>query len=799
MNYKIIKPVSLLILTAFVVSGCSLLPKKAEEPNLNTEVQVKTQAPNIVLAAKTGKMKKFADKDELIGFLKNNSIADSSLNSSDKLSPIVELDYFHNNNSLSTRSADIIKRSGNFIFSLVKNEVMVLGTGDFGNSIVSKITLDVNPAGLLLSENSLVVYGENKINDTDVIFVKVYDVKKPSAPELVQDFAFAAKLNDIFIASGKLYVINESPLNYVAGSRVLPGVFSDGNLLADTCDGVERCFAPEVFYFDINYKQARFLSINAIDLNKVFNALTGKAYLLGANHKVMTSDDSVFIAFSDTVDEDSFYFEAEKKLIFNLLNSGEKEQIKDIENSPSFALSDSEKIVKIRAVFSGYLNNLLPADKALLAVDIKNEVSKKKEASGSANKTAIHKIRLSNKGIDYYAFNNVPGDVMNNYSLLQKDNHIYLATRGEDKLSSTGELKHYVNIFIFDKALKMIGKMENLSSKEKIYGVRFLGNRAYLVSAEDNASLFVVSLEKKTEPSFAGTLKAPAVPMYLRPIDENANKFIGLSYSLDSTTNTKQGLKLSLLDFSDLKAPKEVSSYLIGDAESDSLVFNDSASLFYSAENKTLILPVTFAENRSLYFSGIFAFRVSENSLEMIGKSDHSAGGFYNQVDNLNGLTYLDNSAKRSFVESNKFYSVSNKFLTTSTANNMEQPELLELNFYTDDLLVSSFRSKNPAISQMERESFIDDVDGGSRVEIEGDLFAPEPESDELFDIPEYFDEPRSEENQIIEENRFEETQYIDEETETFIDVIPEEQFFEHGQDAGESSPSAPTEESELF
>ena len=793
MNYKIIKPVSLLILTAFIVSGCSLIPKKAEEPNLNNEMQVKTQAPSITLSAKTGKLKKFADNDELTVFLKSNNIADSNFSYAEKLSPVLELDYFHDNASLSTREADLIKRSGNFIFSLVKNEIMVLGTGDFGNSIVSKISLDVNPAGLLLSENSLVVYGSHKINDSDFNFVKVYDVKKPSTPELVQDFSFTGKLDDIFIVSGKLYVVNESPINYVAGSRVLPAVMNDGNLLADTCDGVDRCFAPEVFYFDINYKQARFLSINAIDLKKSFNSLTGKAYLLGANHRVMTSDDSVFITFSDVADETSFYFEAEKKLIFNLLGEDEKNKIKEIENTPSFALSDSEKIIKIRSVFSSYLNNLLPADKALLEVDIKNEVSKKKESTDSANKTAIHKIRLTDKSIDYYAFNNVSGELMNNYSLLQKNNYIYLATRGEDKLSSAGELKHYVNIFILDKALKLVGKMENLSSKEKIYGVRFLANRAYLVSAEENASLFVVNLEKKTEPSFAGTLKAPAVPMYLRPIDENGNKFVGLSYSVDNNTNTKQGLKLSLLDFSDLKAPKEVSSYLIGDAESDSLAFKDSASLFYSNDNKTLLLPVTFSENNSLYFSGIFAFKVSDNNLEMIGKTDHSAGGFYNQVDNLNGLTYLDNSPKRSLFENNNFYSVSNKFLLSSTANNMEQPELLELNFYTDDLLISSFRSKNPAVSQLEEEAFID-----NGVDEINEFISPDSVNSEFLNVPEYFNERQIEENGVVGEESHEILQNI-EGGEVSSDLLPEEQFLENSQSDNESSLPSIVEEPELF
>ena len=735
---KIIKPTILLILITFIFSGCSLSLKKK---NTSPEPEKQEQTEENVVVAKTGKLKKFSDYTELNNFLANNT-SNQSVTAEVELEPAFKLDYFQDNPSDDNRSADILKQADGFAFALVKDQVAVFRLDGDNNSLLTKIDFTVRPSGLLLFEKSLVVYGVdeafNTQKDGSFNFVKVFNLSAPSSPRLIQDLSFEGGLKDIFIENGRLYLITESLAN--SDNKPLARVFSNNELLAETCDGIEKCFSPEVFYFDTDYNRNRFLNINVVNLENEFSPISGQAYLLNNNHQVFNSGSSIFISFLETLNEGPLYFAAQKALIYDRLSSVEQEKVKEFEALSEFVLSANEKISKISVIFNAYLQNLPQTEKTLLEFDIKAEVEKQKSTMNISNKTKLHKISLGKDKIDYYAVAEFVGDIFNNYSLLEKDNYIYLGSRGEEKLNDDGEKRYYVSIYVFDQALKLVGKMENLSSKEKIYGIKFIGDRAFLVSGQKDGSIFVINLKDKKKPEFAGTLKIPGKSVYLKPIDKNGEKFISFSYSLNTEAGTEvvNGLKLSLFDFSDLKSPKEADSYLIGDINSESLVFADKDSFFYSDTSKTLTFPASFKENGNIYFSGYFAFKIAGDSLELKGKLDHSAGGFYNQFDIFNNINYRDNSVKRTFVINNNIYSFTNKFFYVADMNDIEKiNKSLDINNHSDDSLVSSFGVGNP-----EGIGVIDTPNNNSADTIN----QTESSAESQLSIPTYFEEGASEE-----------------------------------------------------
>ncbi len=755
MFYKIIKSSVLLVLVAFVFSACSLpsrksLQKKPENKEISeSKEDVSTRPP----VQKTGKLKKFKDYSDLSAFLLANISVSSSEARGAEAEASLELDYFQDNDVDNVREADILKQAKNFSFALVKNELIILRLNDLDSSLLAKINFDSRPSGILSFGSSLIVYGEDEIfsksEGSNLQFVQIFDLSTPAGPKQIHNLSFEGDLKDIFIEEGRLYVLTEKKAGPKLTEQVLPKVMSDARTLPSKCDGIEKCFAPEVFYFDTDYLTASFFNINVIDLENEFTPLRGQSYLLSENHQAYSSEASVFFSYFEILNEEPLYFNAQAEVLADLLTETEKNKIKEVEALSDFVLSPREKMLKISAIFEAHLATLSEVQKTLLEVDIKNEANKKILAAKVSNKTLIHKIRLSKDSLDYYAMGEVSGKMINNYSILQKGSYVYLATKSPERLNDKGENRYYTSVYVFDLALRLVGKMENLSSKEEIYGVRFLGNRAFLVSGEKNGSLFVISLEDKKEPEFAGTLKVPGENIYLRPLDQDGKKFISFSYSLDNSSGfeIKNGVKLSLFDFSDLKSPRELASYLIGDVNSDSLVFTDKKSFYYSDSLKTLIFPATFKEDNRLYFSGLFVFALENDSLELKGKLDHSLGGFYNQVDNFKNLIYFDNSVKRSFANKNFIYSFSNKFFQSADINNIDNAKFLELMVHSDDLLVSSFTAGNSDGFGI-NDGVNDDnrTDGGVNNEINPNYYEEAVEEnyniEENLTIPDYFEDP---------------------------------------------------------
>ncbi|CAA0078828.1 Uncharacterised protein [BD1-7 clade bacterium] len=87
---------------------------------------------------------------------------------------------------------------------------------------------------------------------------------------------------------------------------------------------------------------------------------------------------------------------------------------------------------------------------------------------------------------------------------------------------------------------------------ERIQGIRFAGDRAYVVTFERSDPLYVLDLKDPASPFVAGELEIPGFSSYLYPVDEDW--LIGFG----STDQFSSGFKISLYDIRDYTAPKEI-------------------------------------------------------------------------------------------------------------------------------------------------------------------------------------------------------------------------------------------------
>jgi len=119
---------------------------------------------------------------------------------------------------------------------------------------------------------------------------------------------------------------------------------------------------------------------------------------------------------------------------------------------------------------------------------------------------------------------------------------------------------------------------------EQLYASRFVGDRAYLVTFRQTDPLYVVDLSAPTDPQVLGELQIEGYSDWLQPIGERHLLGIGkdavaVPDAGDGRGGLVQGVKLSLFDVSDPRAPREVQSLRIGQRGTDSVALQDARGI----------------------------------------------------------------------------------------------------------------------------------------------------------------------------------------------------------------------------
>lgn len=171
--------------------------------------------------------------------------------------------------------------------------------------------------------------------------------------------------------------------------------------------------------------------------------------------------------------------------------------------------------------------------------------------------TSIHRIHIENGEIEYVASGEVPGYVLNQFSMDEYKDYFRIAT-------TTGHFRASQNhVYVLNMDLNIVGKLENLAPGEKIYSARFIGDRCYLVTFKKVDPLFVIDLKNPVAPRVLDQLKITGYSDYLHPYDENHVKGVGKETvaAEEGDFAWYQGVKISLFDVSDVNNPKEIDKY----------------------------------------------------------------------------------------------------------------------------------------------------------------------------------------------------------------------------------------------
>ncbi len=746
MSKKIFKLSLILAILTILVSGCTFPWKKkpvVSDPTGGNS----TGTINEETATTTAQIKKFANYDELKTFLQENNSASSGIygggimmrgsavndiatkalapqsapsagangtaessgnvSASDTSAPAT-LDYSTTNNQVAgVDEADIIKTDGNYIYALVRNELKIIKvTPATDATVVSTITFKSRPQDIFINGSSLAVYGSDQQiyalaayqsfrRQNPYTFFKVFDLTNPADPKLVRDLDFEGTYTDARLIGDYAYLFTNSSANYIENEPLVPRVLDSGTVLSSSCATTEKCFAPDIYYFDIPYDSYNFMNVTAINIKDNNEAISGQDYLMNYGQNLYVSPTNIYITYTEYINEYDLEQIVKRELVFSKLEAADQDKIVKIEAVAGYILSKSEKKMKVTAIVDRYLNSLSDDEQKTLQISIDDSLKQKlDEQAKNLEHTVIHKIAINGKAIEYRGLGQVSGQVLNQFSMDENGDYFRIATTRNPLWSrlTASSTDSYNNIYVLNNDLKVVGSLENLATSERIYAARFMGDRLYLVTFKRTDPLYAISLSDPTKPAVLGAIKLPGFSNYLHPVDKNGNKIIGFGRDTEEDANgrvTVKGLKLALFDFTDLNQPKELDSYSLGDATSDSIALQDHKAFLYSESKNLLSLPAVLRENGRISFAGSLVFNIVNDKFSLKGRIDHSEGGNFSSSDYWGGYDYYDNTVKRSLYINNDLFTFSNKFLKINSLNDLSAIKSLILTNSGPDYIIT--------------------------------------------------------------------------------------------------------------
>jgi inhibitor of cysteine peptidase len=172
---------------------------------------------------------------------------------------------------------------------------------------------------------------------------------------------------------------------------------------------------------------------------------------------------------------------------------------------------------------------------------------------GSGNSTTdVLQFSLNGSQVSLTAAGSVSGQVLNQFWMDENGHYFRIVTTANWGANATN------NLFVMTvdgTNLKIVGSLVDLAHGEQVRAVRFLADRAFVVTFRQIDPLFGVDLSVANLPIVVGQLHLPGYSSYLQPIDNNHLLGIGRAAS--------GGLGLDLFDVTSLSNSTLVDQYVI--------------------------------------------------------------------------------------------------------------------------------------------------------------------------------------------------------------------------------------------
>ena len=534
--------------------------------------------------------------------------------------------------------ADIVKTDGNYIYYVTGNKVFIVDSKEL--KIISDIKIredkkGFNPREIFINNDKLIVLG-NFYEYEEVVNRNDYEEDMAEVENAkMAVYSDTARITSTNLAKAIVYDISNKETPKIIREVGLDGNYMNSRMIGDNVFIISR---KAVYYYDGIEEEEL--------LPRVQDSIT--------EQKTRSIDCTDIAYFIGTDDKNYMLIGG-----FNI-NNNEEISVETFFGASEDVYASENNLYLSQTVYDNNWN---------------------------AN-TTIYKFSLTGSQIVLQAKGEVEGYLNNQFSMDEYEGNLRLATtytirEGEEEIvgdadgvpiTKVPEIKYSNRLYVLDKNLKEIGRIDDLAKDEQIYSVRFIGKIGYIVTFKQIDPLFVIDLSDPTNPQIKGELKIPGYCSYLHPYDET--HIIGIGYNTKSNGHggiTNDNMKMSMFDVSDVENPKEMFSIDIGTEYVHSEILYNHKSLFYKKSDNLIGFPVSYD---------------SQNRLEIF-KIDLE-NGFEKYAEILNNKDF--NGIERAIYIEDTLYTLHYNGIISYNLNTFEKLNELELvneENNNDDLIVA--------------------------------------------------------------------------------------------------------------
>ena len=557
---------------------------------------------------------------------KSANASDTSVKTTSE--PTRNEDYSKTNTQVeNVDEADIVKTNGNYIFYVVSNKVIIVDIQDQKMEKVAEISFEnekFTPSELYINDDNLIILGNERSYSYSNNVVKqttnsVYKkgIYKQKSVAIVYDISKIEKPKEDRRV--------EIEGNYVSSRMIDNSIYFVSNKSIDSYNLLKE---------DIE------------DVNENTYKPTYVDTALSTREKVIDYDE---IYYYDDIDTLNYLTLAG----FNL-NTDSKANIE---------------------TFLGAGEDIYCSDENMYIVKTKNVYDADTRMSYGKD-TKILKFSLKNGKIDFEAEADIDGGINNQFSMDENNGCFRVATTIGKTYNMDNSTSN--SLYILDEKLNEVGRLDGIAPGEKIYSVRYVGDRAYVVTFKEIDPLFVIDLSDATNPKILGELKIPGYSTYLHPYDET--HLIGFGY--DTKDNgyggvKNDGLKMSMFDITDFTNPKEMFTVKIGESGTSSPLTSNHKALLFSKEKNLIAFPISsYSLGKTKYKAQVYDIDLNKG-FTLRGEIEHERTNSATSTKMY--FNYNNVNIERIIYSKDTFYTLSKGLIKASDMKTLKEVSKLEI------------------------------------------------------------------------------------------------------------------------
>ena len=269
----------------------------------------------------------------------------------------------------------------------------------------------------------------------------------------------------------------------------------------------------------------------------------------------------------------------------------------------------------------------------------------------NGEETAVHQFSLDNTtgSTHYDASGKLPGHLPSQLGLHEKDGVIFAAaSHFQDSSTNIYSLKQSKN------ELKVLSETPSIAPGERVTAVRFIGDKAYVVTYLFTDPLFVVDLKDPQDLKILGELKIPGFSEYVHPLADGQLLTVGRADDVGDES------AIQIFDVSDPTQPTLVQKLVLADSQSLP-VASDYRAFNFDDERSLLLLPIQSYYNPGTDRLGLFKID-AKTGIASLGQVTHQNNeSCYGAVDNL-----CSSPIKRGFFIDDHIIAMSQRLISSS-------------------------------------------------------------------------------------------------------------------------------------